>query len=192
MKQRHLYQLLHRTVADSGASVVSGQGTSGTAVRWGTETVSATPATVATNAQSHQPIPQRPKQVKKPVLFLTNANQVTPAVPVQAETVMSLLMRGRPLECRFCQQQTFIPTWLTMTIIKISRLKQLVCLKLPSYQKLVKLIQIRVLVDSGDTIQGTPLELIRPWFCCPRWDSPYVQGFSRCLGMTPKRLKPRV
>lgn len=58
------------TVADSGASVVSGQGTSGTAVQGGTETVSATPTTVATMLlKSHQLIPQRPKRVKKPVLF---------------------------------------------------------------------------------------------------------------------------
>lgn len=44
-------------------------------------------------------------------------------------------MRSRQLICRFCQQQTFIPTWLTMIIIKISRLKQLVCLKLLSLSK---------------------------------------------------------
>lgn len=58
------------TVADSGASVVSGQGTSGTAVQGGTETVSATPTTVATNASAEPSAnTSTPKQVKKPVLF---------------------------------------------------------------------------------------------------------------------------
>ena len=59
------------TVADSGASVVSGQGTSGTAVQGGTETVSATLTPVATNAsvEASSSRAQQSKQVKKLVLF---------------------------------------------------------------------------------------------------------------------------
>ena len=133
------------TVADSGASVVSGQGTSGTAVQGGTETVSATPTTVATNASTEPSANTSTTQASQEAsAVLTNANQVTPAVPVQAETVTEPAHEGRPLICRFCQQQTFIPTWLTMIIIKISRLKQLVCLKLLSLSKKpVKPIPIR-------------------------------------------------
>ena len=71
--------------------------------------------------------------------------------------LQSPLMMGRQLICRFCQQQTFIPTWLTMTIIKISRLKPLVCLKLMSLSKKARETNPNtVLVDSGDTIQGIP------------------------------------
>ena len=76
------------TVADSGASVVSGQGTSGTAVQGGTEIVSATPTTVATNASTEPSANTSTTQASQEAsAVLTNANQVTPAVPVQAETV---------------------------------------------------------------------------------------------------------
>jgi 2',3'-cyclic-nucleotide 2'-phosphodiesterase/3'-nucleotidase len=59
------------TVTDSGATIVSGQGTSGTAVQGGTETVSATLTPVATNAsvEASSSRAQQSKQVKKLVLF---------------------------------------------------------------------------------------------------------------------------
>ena len=87
------------TVADSGASVVSGQGTSGTAVQGGTETVSATPTTVATNASTEPSANTSTTQASQEAsAVLTNANQVTPAVPVQAETVTEPAHEGQTVD----------------------------------------------------------------------------------------------
>ena len=87
------------TVADSGASVVSGQGTSGTAVQGGTETVSATPTTVATNAFTEPSANTSTTQASQEAsAVLTNANQVTPAVPVQAETVTEPAHEGQTVD----------------------------------------------------------------------------------------------
>lgn len=87
------------TVADSGASVVSGQGTSGTAVQGGTETVSATPTTVATNASTEPSANTSTTQAsQESSAVLTNANQVTPAVPVQAETVTEPAHEGQTVD----------------------------------------------------------------------------------------------
>ncbi len=152
------------TVTDSGATIVSGQGTSGTAVQGGTETVSATLTPVATNASVEASSSSSTAQASQEAsAILTNANQVTPAVPVQPEIVLNLLMRDRLLICRFCQQQIFTPTWLTMTIIKISRLKPLVCPKLLSLSKKpVKPIPIRSWWTVGIRFKELLLELIRP------------------------------
>ena len=147
------------TVTDSGATIVSGQGTSGTAVQGGTETVSATLTPVATNAsvEASSSRAQQSKQVKKLVLFWLMPIKWHQQCQYSLKPLLNLLMRDRLLICRFCQQQIFTPTWLTMTIIKISRLKALV------YPKLLVLIKKAretnpntVLVDSGDMIQGTP------------------------------------
>ena len=87
------------TVADSGASVVSGQGTSGTAVQGGTETVSATPTTVATNASTEPSANTSTTQASQEAsAVLTNANQVTPAVPVQVETVTEPAHEGQTVD----------------------------------------------------------------------------------------------
>ena len=87
------------TVADSGTSVVSGQGTSGTAVQGGTETVSATPTTVATNASTEPSANTSTTQESQEAsAVLTNANQVTPAVPVQAETVTEPAHEGQTVD----------------------------------------------------------------------------------------------
>ena len=65
------------TVADSGASVVSGQGTSGTAVQRGTEAVSAAPTTVATNTSAEPSANTSTAQGSQEAsAVLTNANQV--------------------------------------------------------------------------------------------------------------------
>ncbi len=119
------------TVTDSGTAAVSGQGTSNTAVQGGKQRLYLLQKCGKTNDQSSSATFLTGPSKSRSQCCWTNANQVTPAVPSgQAETkLQSLPARGRPLICRFCQQQTFIPTWLTM-IIKISRLKQLVCLKL--------------------------------------------------------------
>ncbi len=87
------------TVADSGASVVSGQGTSGTAVQGGTETVSATPTTVVTNASAEPSANTSTTQSSQEAsAILTNANQVTPAVPVQPETVTEPAHEGQAVD----------------------------------------------------------------------------------------------
>ena len=87
------------TVTDSSASVVSGQGTSGTAVQGGTETVSATPTTVATNVSAEPSANTSPTQSSQEAsAVLTNANQVTPAVPVQSETVTEPAHEGQTVD----------------------------------------------------------------------------------------------
>lgn len=48
--------------------------------------------------QKHHLLAQQPKQVKKLVLVLTNANQVTPAVPVQPETVTEPAHEGQTVD----------------------------------------------------------------------------------------------
>ena len=170
------------TVTDSGATIVSGQGTSGTAVQGGTETVSATLTPVATNAsvEASSSRAQQSKQVKKLVLFWLMPIKWHQQCQYSLKPLLNQLMRDRLLICRFCQQQIFTPTWLTMTIIKISHLKALVCPKLlVLIKKASETNPNTVLVDSGDMIQGTPFGTYKAldWSCCPRCDSPYVQGF---------------
>lgn len=87
------------TVTDSGATIVSGQGTSGTAVQGGTETVSATPTPVATNASVEASSSSSTAQASQEAsAVLTNANQVTPAVPVQPETVTEPAHEGQAVD----------------------------------------------------------------------------------------------
>ena len=87
------------TVTDSGATIVSGQETSGTAVQGGTETVSATPTTVATNASTEPSANTSTTQESQEAsAVLTNANQVTPAVPVQPEIVTEPAHEGQTVD----------------------------------------------------------------------------------------------
>ena len=87
------------TVTDSGATIVSGQGTSGTAVQGGTETVSATLTPVATNASVEASSSSSTVQASQEAsAVLTNANQVTPAVPVQPETVTEPAHEGQTVD----------------------------------------------------------------------------------------------
>lgn len=87
------------TVTDSGATIVSGQGTSGTAVQGGTETVSATLTPVATNASVEASSSSSTVQASQEAsAVLTNANQVTPAVPVQPETVTEPAHEGQAVD----------------------------------------------------------------------------------------------
>lgn len=87
------------TVTDSGAATVSGQGTSGTVVQGGTETVSPTSTTVAANASAESSANTSTAQASQEAsAVLTNANQVTPAVPVQAETVTEPAHEGQTVD----------------------------------------------------------------------------------------------
>ena len=87
------------TSVASGASVVSGQGTSETAVQGGAETVSATPTPVAANASAEPSSNTSTSQASQEAnAVLTNANQVTPAVPVQAEPVTEPAHEGQTVD----------------------------------------------------------------------------------------------
>ena len=105
--------------------------------------------------------------------------------------LLNLLMRDRLLICRFCQQQIFTPTWLTMTIIKISRLKPLVCPKLLSLSKKpVKPIPIRSWWTVGIWFKELLLELIRPWLILlPKVRLTLCTRLLRCLVTMLKRLE---
>ncbi|MBS5182056.1 MAG: 2',3'-cyclic-nucleotide 2'-phosphodiesterase, partial [Streptococcus salivarius] len=87
------------TVTDSGTAAVSGQGTSGTADQGGTETVSTTATTVAANTSAEPSSNTSTAQASQEAsAVLTNANQVTPAVPVQAETVTEPAHEGQTVD----------------------------------------------------------------------------------------------
>ena len=146
------------TVADSGASVVSGQGTSGTAVQGGTETVSATPTTVATNASTEPSANTSTTQASQEAsAVLTNANQVTPAVPVQAETVTEPAHEGQTVDMQILST-TDLHTNLVNYDYYQDKPSQTVGLSKTAVliKKARETNPNTVLVDSGDTIQGTP------------------------------------
>jgi len=146
------------TVADSGASVVSGQGTSGTAVQGGTETVSATPTTVATNASTEPSANTSTTQESQEAsAVLTNANQVTPAVPVQAETVTEPAHEGQTVDMQILST-TDLHTNLVNYDYYQDKPSQTVGLSKTAVliKKARETNPNTVLVDSGDTIQGTP------------------------------------
>ena len=146
------------TVADSGASVVSGQGTSGTAVQGGTETVSATPTTVATNASTEPSANTSTNQASQEAsAVLTNANQVTPAVPVQAETVTEPAHEGQTVDMQILST-TDLHTNLVNYDYYQDKPSQTVGLSKTAVliKKARETNPNTVLVDSGDTIQGTP------------------------------------
>lgn len=146
------------TVADSGASVVSGQGTSGTAVQGGTETVSATPTTVATNASTETSANTSTTQASQEAsAVLTNANQVTPAVPVQAETVTEPAHEGQTVDMQILST-TDLHTNLVNYDYYQDKPSQTVGLSKTAVliKKARETNPNTVLVDSGDTIQGTP------------------------------------
>ena len=146
------------TVADSGASVVSGQGTSGTAVQGGTETVSATPTTVATNASTEPSANTSTTQASQEAsAVLTNANQVTPAVPVQVETVTEPAHEGQTVDMQILST-TDLHTNLVNYDYYQDKPSQTVGLSKTAVliKKARETNPNTVLVDSGDTIQGTP------------------------------------
>jgi len=146
------------TVADSGTSVVSGQGTSGTAVQGGTETVSATPTTVATNAFTEPSANTSTTQASQEAsAVLTNANQVTPAVPVQAETVTEPAHEGQTVDMQILST-TDLHTNLVNYDYYQDKPSQTVGLSKTAVliKKARETNPNTVLVDSGDTIQGTP------------------------------------
>lgn len=146
------------TVTDSGATIVSGQGTSGTTVQGGTETVSATLTPVATNASVEASSSSSTVQASQEAsAVLTNANQVTPAVPVQPETVTEPAHEGQTVDMQILSTTDIHTNLVNYDYYQDSRLKALV------YPKLLVLIKKAretnpntVLVDSGDMIQGTP------------------------------------
>ena len=146
------------TVADSGASVVSGQGTSGTAAQGGTETVSATPTTVATNAFTEPSANTSTTQASQEAsAVLTNTNQVTPAVPVQAETVTEPAHEGQTVDMQILST-TDLHTNLVNYDYYQDKPSQTVGLSKTAVliKKARETNPNTVLVDSGDTIQGTP------------------------------------
>jgi len=146
------------TVADSGASVVSGQGTSGTATQGGTETVSATPTTVATNASTEPSANTSTAQGSQEAsAVLTNSNQVTPAVPVQAETVTEPAHEGQTVDMQILST-TDLHTNLVNYDYYQDKPSQTVGLSKTAVliKKARETNPNTVLVDSGDTIQGTP------------------------------------
>ncbi|WP_302546509.1 hypothetical protein [Streptococcus vestibularis] len=83
-------------MTDSEVTTVSGQGTSGTAVQGRTEIASDIPITVATNASVE--LPSTTSIAQEASAVLTNANQVTPAVPVRAETVTEPAHEGQTVD----------------------------------------------------------------------------------------------
>ena len=96
-EERHQYQRpLLKLVTDSEVTTVSGQGTSGTAVQGRTEIASDIPITVATNASVE--LPSTTSTAQEASAVLTNANQVTPAVPVRAETVTEPVHEGQTVD----------------------------------------------------------------------------------------------
>ena len=96
-EERHQYQRpLLKLVTDSEVTTVSGQGTSGTAVQGRTEIASDIPITVATNASVE--LPSTTSIAQEASAVLTNANQVTPAVPVRAETVTEPAHEEQPVD----------------------------------------------------------------------------------------------
>ena len=87
------------SVTDSGATIVSGQEISGTVVQGETETVSATPTPVVTNASVEaSSTTSTAQESQEASAVLTNAHQVTPAVPVQAETVTEPAHEGQTVD----------------------------------------------------------------------------------------------
>ena len=126
------------TVTDSGTAAVSGQGTSGTVVQGGTET---------STAQASQ----------EASAVLTNANQVTPAVPVQAETVTEPAHEGQTVDMQILST-TDLHTNLVNYDYYQDKPSQTVGLSKTAVliKKARETNPNTVLVDSGDTIQGTP------------------------------------
>lgn len=146
------------TVTDSGATIVSGQETSGTAVQGGTETVSATPTPVATNASVEASSSSSTAQASQEAsAILTNANQVTPAVPVQPETVTEPAHEGQAVDMQILST-TDIHTNLVNYDYYQDKPSQAVGLSKTAVliKKARETNPNTVLVDSGDTIQGTP------------------------------------
>ena len=134
------------------ATIVSGQETSGTAVQGGTETVSATPTPVATNASVEASSSSSTAQASQEAsAILTNANQVTPAVPVQPETVTEPAHEGQAVDMQILST-TDIHTNLVNYDYYQDKPSQAVGLS----KKARETNPNTVLVDSGDTIQGTP------------------------------------
>ena len=146
------------SVTDSGASVVSGQGTSETAVQGGAETVSATPTPVAANASAEPSSNTSTSQASQEAsAVLTNANQVTPAVPVQAEPVTEPAHEGQTVDMQILST-TDLHTNLVNYDYYQDKPSQTVGLSKTAVliKKARETNPNTVLVDSGDTIQGTP------------------------------------
>ena len=146
------------TVTDSGTVAVSGQGTSGTAVQGGTETVSTTATAVATNASAEPSANTSTAQASQEAsAVLTNANQVTPAVPVQAETVTEPAHEGQTVDMQILST-TDLHTNLVNYDYYQDKPSQTVGLSKTAVliKKARETNPNTVLVDSGDTIQGTP------------------------------------
>ena len=146
------------TVTDSGAATVSVQGTAGTAVQGGTETVSPTSTTVATNASAESSANTSTAQSSQEAsAVLTNANQVTPAVPVQAETVTEPAHEGQTVDMQILST-TDLHTNLVNYDYYQDKPSQTVGLSKTAVliKKARETNPNTVLVDSGDTIQGTP------------------------------------
>lgn len=146
------------SVTDNGASVVSGQGTSETAVQGGAETVSATPTPVVLNASAEPSSNTSTAQASQEVsAFLTNANQVTPAVPVQTEPVTEPAHEGQTVDMQILST-TDLHTNLVNYDNYQGKPSQIVGLSKTAVliKKARETNPNTVLVDSGDTIQGTP------------------------------------
>ena len=146
------------SVTDSGTSVVSGQGTSETAVQGGAETVSATPTPVAANASAEPSSNTSTSQASQEAsAVLTNANQVTPAVPVQAEPVTEPAHEGQTVDMQILST-TDLHTNLVNYDYYQDKPSQTVGLSKTAVliKKARETNPNTILVDSGDTIQGTP------------------------------------
>ncbi len=154
-EERHQYQRpLLKLVTDSEVTTVSGQGTSGTAVQGRTEIASDIPITVATNASVE--LPSTTSTAQEASAVLTNANQVTPAVPVRAETVTEPAHEGQTVDMQILST-TDLHTNLVNYDYYQDKPSQTVGLSKTAVliKKARETNPNTVLVDSGDTIQGT-------------------------------------
>lgn len=142
-------------MTDSEVTTVSGQGTSGTAVQGRTEIASDIPITVATNASVE--LPSTTSIAQEASAVLTNANQVTPAVPVRAETVTEPAHEGQTVDMQILST-TDLHTNLVNYDYHQDKPSQTVGLSKTAVliKKARETNPNTVLVDRGDTIQGIP------------------------------------
>lgn len=155
-EERHQYQRpLLKLVTDSEVTTVSGQGTSGTAVQGRTEIASDIPITVATNASVE--LPSTTSTAQEASAVLTNANQVTPAVLVRAETVTEPVHEGQTVDMQILST-TDLHTNLVNYDYHQDKPSQTVGLSKTAVliKKARETNPNTVLVDRGDTIQGIP------------------------------------
>ena len=145
-------------MTDSESCIVSGTRNFGNSCSRRNRDCLSTSTTVATNASAEPSANTSTAQSSQEAsAVLTNANQVTPAVPVQAETVTEPAHEGQTVDMQILST-TDLHTNLVNYDYYQDKPSQTVGLSKTAVliKKARETNPNTVLVDSGDTIQGTP------------------------------------